>query len=188
MVRSSQVSPLDIQIKKRPADIFIPHLPNPTHYPFLSSVFYLHFSPPRWGEESGNGHEIPQPPAFMCLAVLTEDLGDLSLFYVTVPFMACIDHQGVQPLSHQVHYCQGIFHPPPPLTRIERHLIHISFSVHTGKKNQNKQTNPRWPYLHGAWNLEIFFFHTVFPLIWTLCLHYPRYNRIERWWYSSGKN
>lgn len=70
MVRSSQVSPLDIQIKKRPADIFIPHLPNPTHYPFLSSVFYLHFSPPRWGEESGNGHEIPQPPAFMCLASL----------------------------------------------------------------------------------------------------------------------
>lgn len=70
MVRSSQVSPLDIQIKKRPADIFIPPLPNPTHYPFLSSVFYLHFSPPRWGEESGNGHEIPQPPAFMCLASL----------------------------------------------------------------------------------------------------------------------
>lgn len=70
MVRSSQVSPLDIQIKKRPADIFIPPLPNPTHYPFLSSVFYLHFSPPRWGEESGNGLEIPQPPAFMCLASL----------------------------------------------------------------------------------------------------------------------
>lgn len=71
MVRSSQVSPLDIQIKKRPADIFIPHLPKPTHYPFfIICILFAFFSPPRWGERSGNSHENPRPPPFMCLASL----------------------------------------------------------------------------------------------------------------------
>lgn len=56
MVRSSRVSPLDIQVEKRPTDIFIPHLAKPTHYLFL---FYLHFLSRRWGKETGNRHENP---------------------------------------------------------------------------------------------------------------------------------
>lgn len=57
----------------------------------------------------------PWNPTAACFYVscFTEDLGDLSLLYVTVPFMAYIDHQGVQPLSRRVHYRQGIFHPRP---------------------------------------------------------------------------
>lgn len=88
---------------------------------FIISILFAFFAP-----EVRNGiWQWPWNPTTDCFYVsrFTGDLGDLSLLYVTVPFMSYIDHQGVQPLSRKVHYRRGIFH-------IRRHLIHISFSVH----------------------------------------------------------
>lgn len=85
MVRSSQVSPLDIQIKKGPADIFIPHLPNPTHYPyFIICILFAFFAP----KVSRGFWRRPWNPtaAGFYVSCFTEDPGDLSLLYVTVPF------------------------------------------------------------------------------------------------------
>lgn len=140
MVRSSQVSPLDIQIKKRPADIFIPHLPNPTHYPFLSSVFYLHFSPPRWGEESGNGHEIPQPPAFMCLASLRtweiyHSFMSLCLLWLTL-IIKVYNHYRTKYII-----AKAFFTPTPhhPHWQGSRDIWFTSPFLSTQKKQTNKQ-------------------------------------------------
>lgn len=159
MVRSSQVSPLDIQIKKRPADIFIPHLPNPTHYPFLSSVFYLHFSPPRWGEESGNGHEIPQPPAFMCLASLRtweiyHSFMSLCLLWLTL-IIKVYNHYRTK------YIIAKAFFTPHPHWQGSRDIWFTSPFLSTQKK---KQTNkPMSQFAWWAKPREIFLSHCLPP-------------------------
>lgn len=185
MVRSSQVSPLDIQIKKRLADIFIPPFPNPTHYPFLSSVFYLHFSPPRWGEESGNGHEIPQPPAFMCLASLrTWEIYHFfmspCLLWLTL-IIKVYNHYRAEYIIAKAFFTSAptdkdgetsdshlllCLHPADP--HWKKHLLKKDSSQKSCgvKKTKHHTSRTWWAYLkHGAAEPEISFFHTFFFLI-----------------------
>lgn len=115
MVRSSQVSPLDIQIKKGPADIFIPHLPNPTHYPyFIICILFAFFAP----KVSGGFWRRPWNPtaAGFYVSCSTEDPGDLSLLYVTVPFYGL----------HWSSRCTTVI---APSTLSPRHFFHLRPSV-----------------------------------------------------------
>lgn len=76
--------------------------------------------------------QSPWKPTVACFYVscFTEDPGDLSLLYVTVPFMTYIDHQGVPPLLRQVHYHPDIFTSPYcHRTWLGRDLIHSAVSI-----------------------------------------------------------